>query len=115
MKADLQNFFAEFYQNGKFNACIKEKFICLIQKKESAAFVKDFHPISLTTSVYKIITKVLAERLKKVMPDIISSSQSAFIGGRQTTDRVLVANEIVEEYRSKKKKGGFSNLTWKGI
>lgn len=78
------------------NACIKENFICLIQKNESAVFVKEFRPINLTISVYEIITKDLAERLQKVMPRIISSSQSAFIGGRQITNPVLMANEIVE-------------------
>lgn len=49
--------------------------------------------------------KVIAERLKKVMPCIIAPSQSAFIEGRQVLDPILVANEVVEDYRAKKKKG----------
>ena len=58
---------------------------------------KDFRPISLTTIVYKVIAKILAERLKKVMPSIIAPTQSAFIEGRQILDPIVIANEIVEE------------------
>lgn len=67
--------------------------------------VKDFRAISLTTSTYKIISKLLAERFKKVMPSIISNSHSAFIGGRKILDPVLIANEAVEDYKTRKKKG----------
>lgn len=105
MRSDFQALSDEFYKNGRLNACIKENFICLVQKKEAASFVKDFQPISLITSIYKIITKVLVERLKKVMPSFISSSQNAFIEGRQITNPIPIANEIVEGYQSKKKKG----------
>lgn len=81
----------------------------------SALFVKDFRPISLSTSVYKLIAKVLAERFKKIMPLIISPSQSAFVEGRKILDPVLIANEAVEEYRSKKRRVGFLNLTWEKL
>ena len=68
--------------------------------------MRDFRSISLVTSLYKIIAKVLTERIKLVMEDTISECQGAFVKGRQITDLVLIANEIVEEYRRAGKKGG---------
>ena len=55
-----------------------------IQKKEYALFFKDFRPIDMSTPVYKIIAKVLAERLKKVMPSVISPYQSALLKGNKS-------------------------------
>jgi len=72
----------DFHINGRLNACIQENFICLVQKKDNATLVKDFRPINLTTLIYKVVAKVLSERLKQVMDAIISPTQSAFIEGR---------------------------------
>lgn len=95
--------FDDFHRNKKQNACVRENFIFLIQKKENAVVIKDFRPISLTTITYKVIAKVLVKRLKKVMLCIIAPSQSAFIEGRKILDPILVANLIVEEYMAKEK------------
>ena len=102
--------FNEFYENGRFNACVKENFICLFKKKEDAVRVKDFRPISLTTLIYKLVAKVLTERLKKVMPSIIAPSQSGFLEGRQILGPIFIANEAVEDYRIRKKKGWIVKL-----
>ncbi|MEI4927397.1 reverse transcriptase domain-containing protein, partial [Klebsiella pneumoniae] len=83
--------------------------ICLIQKKEDVVHAKDFRPISFTTLTYKV-AKVLADRLKLVIYSIISPFQSAFFEGRQILDSILIANEAVEGYRAKKKRGWILKL-----
>jgi len=56
----------------------------------------DFRPISLIGSVYKILAKVLANRLQRIVGNLISNSQNAFIGGLHILDSVLIANECLD-------------------
>ena len=111
----------EFYGSGIINGLSNETYICLIPKKLNSCRVRDFRPISLVTSMYKIITKVLAKRLQVVLGETISKFQRSFVAGRQILDVVLVANEVVEEYRKGNKEGlvfkidfekAYDNVSW---
>lgn len=61
-------------------------FTALLPKKVGANNIKDFHPISLIGSIYKILTKVLASRLKVVLLSLISFEQGALVHGREILD-----------------------------
>ena len=79
---DVMGFFEEFYEHGKFESSLNATFLALIPKKNDAMNIKDFRPISLIESVYKLLSKVLANRLREVLDNLISESQNAFVGGR---------------------------------
>jgi hypothetical protein len=78
-------------------------FIALITKVDSPQRLNDFRPISLVGSLYKILAKVLANRLRLVIGSVISESQTTLVKDRQILDGILIANEIVDEAQKSKK------------
>ena len=73
----------------------------LIPKKEGAFCMKDLRPIALYNVLYKILAKVLANRLKIIFPGIIFENQSTFVPERSITDNILVAFEVVHHMKRK--------------
>nr|GEW51342.1 RNA-directed DNA polymerase, eukaryota [Tanacetum cinerariifolium] len=91
------------FQHGKMAKGCNSTFIALIPKIPDANMVKDFRPISLIGSLYKVIAKVLANRLVAVLGDIVSEVQSAFVAERQILDDPFILNEVLQWCKSKKK------------
>ena len=101
----------DFLNNGIFDSSVNDSYIVLISKIKSPVSVSDFRPISLCNVLYKIIAKVLANRLKIVLPHIISYNQSAFIPGKHITDNIIVAFEAFHTMATRLKgKQGFMAL-----
>ncbi|PNX82715.1 cysteine-rich receptor-like protein kinase [Trifolium pratense] len=103
LRGDVMRFISDFHRNGRLTKGINSTFIALIPKTDSPQRLSDFRPISLVGSLYKILAKVLANRLRQVIGSVISESQTAFVKNRQILDGILIANEVVDEARNFKK------------
>ncbi|GKC04386.1 RNA-directed DNA polymerase, eukaryota [Tanacetum coccineum] len=92
-----------FFDKGSFPIGSNASFIALIPKVADAKFVADFRPISLIGSVYKVVTKILANRLATVISDLVSDTQTAFVANRQILDGPFILNELLSWCKRKKK------------
>jgi hypothetical protein len=101
MGKEVGRFIIDILNSGSMPPQLNMTHIALIPKVKSPTCVTEFRPISLCNVVYKLISKVLANRLKKVLPHIISPSQSAFIPGRLITDNILAAYETLHTMHSR--------------
>ena len=82
-----------FLNFASLSANLNHTFITLIPKVKNPKFVSEFWPNSLCNVLYKIFSKVLANRLKKILPNIITKNQSAFTKSQLILDNILVAFE----------------------
>ena len=77
--------------------------IALIPKKNEPQYMSDFRPINLENVISKIVSKVLANRLKVILPNVILDAQSTFVPSRQITDNTTVTFEVLHKMRNKRK------------
>ncbi|KAL5781686.1 hypothetical protein ACOSP7_006715 [Xanthoceras sorbifolium] len=97
------------------SGCSIEEFnatnVVLIPKVKNPERMTDFRPISLCSVIYKTVSKVMANRLKEILPNIISSEQSAFVPGRLIFDNIMVAFELLHSIKKQKKgKRGYAAI-----
>ena len=97
---DIVHMVKAFFASGELDERINQTNICLIPKTERPKSMSEFRPISLCNVSYKIISKILSTRLKKILPKLISETQSAFVACRLITDNILIAQEMFHALRT---------------
>ncbi|KAH1131306.1 hypothetical protein J1N35_002684 [Gossypium stocksii] len=101
VKEDLFEMMVQFFNSSKLERSINSSFIALIPKNDNPQDISEFRPISLVSSLYKIVAKVLSRRLRAVIKEVVSDSQCAFLRSKQIFYGILIANELIHSIRSK--------------
>ncbi|KAJ9536410.1 hypothetical protein OSB04_un000423 [Centaurea solstitialis] len=96
---DVQIAVHNFFYSGKLLTELNHTLLCFIPKIPNATRVSDFRPISCCNVLYKVISKIVAERMKPYLSQLIGPDQSAFIPGRRISDNILMAHELVAGYQ----------------
>jgi len=78
-------------------------FITLIPKAEESNTPDKYRPIALCNVIYKLISKVLANRLKPLLPILISPEQTGYVEGRQIMDGIILSNQVIHSLKILKK------------
>lgn len=105
ISAEVKEFFDKFYSEGYIPQGANSSFIVLIPKKSDPQGIADYRPISLINSIFKLLLKVLANRIKYKLDSLISESQSAFVKGRNIGEGILSINELIHHLQSTKAEG----------
>ncbi|GAU38494.1 hypothetical protein TSUD_64740 [Trifolium subterraneum] len=98
---DIFSAASTWLERGYFPTNLNETNICLIPKCDNPTSMKDLRPISLCNVLYKMISKVLANRLKFCLDKCVSQEQSAFVEGRPILDNALIATEVIHALKRK--------------
>ncbi|XP_019188879.1 PREDICTED: uncharacterized protein LOC109183149 [Ipomoea nil] len=106
VKRPMTDFVKDALGQCKLPSKVLEAFITLIPKKESPETASDFRPITLLNVSYKILSKVIVNRMRPIMKTLIGPYQNSFLPGRSTTDNIILTQEIVHHMRLKKGKKG---------
>ena len=102
-------FLSDFHNSDDFDRCINSSFLTLIPKCSNPSNLYEYRPISLVGCVYKILSKVLVNRLRLVVDEVVGANQFAFVKGRQILYCSLVANGVIDGIR----RNGSSDLLLK--
>ncbi|KAL4298113.1 hypothetical protein GQ457_12G008760 [Hibiscus cannabinus] len=101
LKDEILIFFEQFQKGEVRDVSFNHSFIVLLPKAKSPVSIGDYRPISLVGSIYKLLSKILTNRLKSVSEDLIGETQFAFCPGKQILDCSLISNELIDYTRKR--------------
>jgi hypothetical protein len=121
IKVEVWEIIEDSRSTGQVLQALNATFLTLIPKEGQAHHPKQFRPIALCNVIYKLLTKVIARRLKPILPTIISLEQSGYVEGRQILDSVILAHEVIHSLQKTRTPGmllkldlskAFNKISW---
>jgi Reverse transcriptase (RNA-dependent DNA polymerase) len=110
LKRDIINLFASFYEDSIDLRKLNKANIIMLPKREGAVKLSDYRPISIINLFPKLLSKVLANRLSKELPNLISVNQTAFMRGRHISENFIAMREILHHIHSTKASAVFMKI-----
>ncbi|KAK0586532.1 hypothetical protein LWI29_008529 [Acer saccharum] len=110
-KSDLCRMVSDCFSTGSVPRDLNNTLISLIPKIPNPTSMMHFRPISLCNTSFKVLSKILVQRLRVMMPNLVSPNQVAFVPGRQIQDNIIVAQEVLHKFKMVKGKVGY--IAWK--
>ena len=105
VREELWELVEESRRTKRVLKAFSETFLSLILKEQGANFPGKFRPISLCNVILKIITKVMANHIKPILPELVSLEQFGFVEGRQILDGIILMQEMIHSLNQTKMPG----------
>lgn len=102
--------FSFFFSHAKMPSDINATYIALVPKTDNPESIHHYRPISLCNTSYKIISKILALQLRRILPTLISPMQSAFLPNRRASDNTIIIQEVLHFFKTTKSKTNYMIL-----
>jgi hypothetical protein len=96
----------DIFQKRTIPQKLNETLVCLIPKVGKPELIQQFRPIGLCNTMYKAITKVLVNRLKPYLSDVVHPLQASFVPGRKASDNIILVQEIIHSMNTSRSKAG---------
>lgn len=100
------NFVIDAFQKGRFEEFMNEYLITLVPKQEGPETIAQFRPVALCNVITNLITKIVENRLKPLMKNLVSLSQSSFVSNRHASDNIIIVQELIHSMKRKTRKKG---------
>ncbi|CAK8579589.1 unnamed protein product [Lathyrus sativus] len=101
IREDVVAAIKEYFETGKIYKAFNNVVVSLTPKGQSASEIQDYRPITICTTFYKIISKILTNRLGAVIPSVVNHNQAAFVPGQNIHQHIMLATELLKGYNRK--------------